>query len=122
MSADPSLLDKLGNFLKAQQGIGDGRLQEALVCPSPLVRMQELFPQFEWACIEGSPPRLAGVRRLVGPTPFRLSDFRALGFRTDSVRHAVRPPVAGGTEHYLIAELLTPHAAKVYLCMHVPPD
>lgn len=123
MSADRPLTEKLGNFLKVQHGIGSERLRQEFVCPPEMLALQECFPLFEWSGIEGTDrTRVVGIRRLVDQTPFRLSDFRALGFRTESVRHPVRPPIAGGVEHYLIAELLAPGTARVSFCMYVPPQ
>lgn len=118
MTAAPSLLDKLTDYLTRHTELDGERLQGAFDWPSPFAALRESLPAFDWLCAQGTPPRIFGIRPLVDQAPFRLSDLRAQGFKTESVRHPVRPPVKGSVEHYLIAQLVGPQSAVIYLCMY----
>jgi hypothetical protein len=121
MPADPLLFDRLKSYLSRQPELDDLHLQENFAWPPQLLPLRESFPSFQWVRVgDATDGRTFGIRRLVDQSPFRLSDLRASGYRTESVRHPVRPPVKGSVEHYLVAELLTPETAVVYLCMCTP--
>ncbi len=119
MPADPLLYERLKSYLDRQSATDSGTLQPRPGLPAQLAALGEIFPLFEWVTAGGG-AQVFGIRRLVDQAPFRLSDLRARGFRTESVRHPVRPPIKGSVEHYLIAQLLTAEAAVVYLCMYAP--
>jgi hypothetical protein len=123
MAAEQLLRDRLGSFLRQREKVAGRHLQADFVCPPQLVTLLDCLPGFDWMGVNyPARVRVFGIRKLVDLAPFRLSDLRALGFRTESTRHPIRPPVKGFVEHYLVAELLTPETARVYLCMHVPAD
>lgn len=123
MTAASSLLDKLKDYLTRHTELDGERLQGGFDWPPSFVALRESFPSFDWLCVpaivtQGAAPRIFGIRPLVDQSPFRLSDLRTQGFKTESARYPVRPPVKGSVDHYLIAELTGPQSAVIYLCMY----
>lgn len=122
MPADIALMERLICFLKATEPASEMQFRDGFECPEPFKALHASFPSFEWFISRAEPPRILGIRNLVASSPFRLSDLKAQGLHTESIRYPIRPPIRGRVEHYLVAELLTPVQAKVFLCMHVMPQ
>lgn len=109
----------LADYLADQRKVGPERLRREFDWPAVLSPLRERFTLFQWAGLEDGPElRYFGIRRLVDSIPFRLSDLRALGYRTTSSRRPVRPSVEGLVQHYLIAELDGADSAWLSLCMY----
>jgi hypothetical protein len=123
MSPDRPLVGTLGNYLTLHTGLDEASLLGDFPWPPPLAHWRESFQLFEWLGTREKPAgRIFGIRRLVDQSPFRLSQLRAHGYRTESSRRPIRPPIKGSVEHYLIAQIVTPDTALVYLCMHSAPQ
>jgi hypothetical protein len=121
MSPDRHLLDTLGNYLTLHTGLDEARLLKEFPWPPAMEQWRESFQRFHWLATRDDPPGLFGIRRLVDQAPFRLSELRTRGYRTESTRRPVRPPIKGAVEHYLIAQVLAADSALVFLCMHAAP-
>lgn len=117
MTAEASLLLKLTTYLTRHIKLDSNGLKDAFGWPLELEFIRGNLPSFAWLSANGPPLRIFGIRRLIGQAPFRLSDLRTRGYRTESLRHPVRPPVKGSVDHYLIAEILGPKAAVIFLCI-----